>query len=272
MKEFKVGLQLYSVRDYMEKDMDSTLKAVKEMGYDYVEFAGYFGKSAKEVKTLLDKYALKCISVHQKPDIFVNEGQKAVDYLKTIGAEFCAIPWYNVDEYKNNWHSTVELFKNTGKLLYDNGIQMLYHNHDFEFEKIDGEYIIDKLYREIPENLMQPQFDTCWIHYAGENPADYLRKYSSRIKVVHLKDFVCEKFGGGPVYELIGNDKNKSREENGFKFKSIGSGIQNWEKILNACEDTDAEILIVEQDRSYDKSSLDEAKNSRIYLKENFGI
>ena len=58
MKKFKVGLQLFSIRDAMEKDMDATLKAVKEMGYDYVEFAGYFGKSAEEVKAILDKYGL----------------------------------------------------------------------------------------------------------------------------------------------------------------------------------------------------------------------
>ena len=65
MSNLKVGLQLYSLRGKMEQDMEGTLKAVKEMGYDYVEFAGYFGKSAEEVKAILDKYDLKCISVHQ---------------------------------------------------------------------------------------------------------------------------------------------------------------------------------------------------------------
>ena len=92
MKKFKVGIQLYSLRDAMEKDMDATLKAVKEMGYDYVEFAGYFDKSAEEVRTLLDKYGLECVSVHQAIGLFEEEGKAAVDYLNTIGAKYCAIP------------------------------------------------------------------------------------------------------------------------------------------------------------------------------------
>ena len=70
MKKFKIGLQLYSVRDDMEKDMDLTLKQVKEMGYDCVEFAGYFGKSAEEVKAILDKYGLEAVSVHQRHEVF----------------------------------------------------------------------------------------------------------------------------------------------------------------------------------------------------------
>ena len=117
MKKFKVGLQLYSVRDAMEKDMDATLKAVKEMGYDYVEFAGYFGKTAEEVKALLDKYELKAISVHQATDLFEKEGKAAVDYLNTIGVEYSAIPWYDKNELYNNWDETVKKFAEVSKLL-----------------------------------------------------------------------------------------------------------------------------------------------------------
>ena len=98
MKKFKVGLQLYSVRDQMEKDMEGTLKAVKEMGYDYVEFAGYFGKSAEEIRALLDKYGLICISVHQGLDFYEEGGQSAAEYIKTLGANFSAIPWYAAEK------------------------------------------------------------------------------------------------------------------------------------------------------------------------------
>ena len=78
MKKFRIGLQLYSIRDAMEKDMDAALKAVKEMGYDCVEFAGYFGKSAEEVKALLDKYGLECVSVHQAPQLFKDDRRKVL--------------------------------------------------------------------------------------------------------------------------------------------------------------------------------------------------
>lgn len=271
MKKFKVGIQLYSLRDAMEKDMDATLKAVKEMGYDYVEFAGYFGKSAEEVKALLDKYGLECISVHQAIGIFEEEGKAAVDYLNTIGAKYCAIPWYAKEEYYNNWDKTVELFAKVSDLLKDGGIQLMYHNHDFEFGKIDGEYILDKLYSALPSDVLMPQLDSCWVHYAGVNPADYIRKYSGKMKVLHLKDFVCEKLGGGPVYALIDEDGNemkpKSKDESGFKFVPVGTGIQDWESILAAAEDAGIECVIVEQDMSVDRDPLDAAKMSRDYLK-----
>ena len=81
MKQFKVGLQLYSVRNDMEKDFEGTLKAVKDMGYDYVEFAGFFGKSADEVKDILDRLGLTAISVHEGTQNFNEKGQEAIDYL-----------------------------------------------------------------------------------------------------------------------------------------------------------------------------------------------
>lgn len=271
MKQFKVGLQLYSVRDAMEKDMEATLKAVKEMGYDYVEFAGYFGKTAEEVKALLDKYGLKAISVHQATDLFEKEGKAAVDYLNTIGVEYSAIPWYDKNELYNNWDETVKKFAEVSKLLKAGGIQLMYHNHDFEFVKVDGEYVLDKLYRTLDAETLMPEIDTCWVHYAGVDPAEYVRKYAGRIKVLHLKDFVCKKLGGGPVYALIDEDgneiKNTSKEDNGFKFTPVGSGIQDWNEILTAADEAGVEYVIVEQDDSYETCSLEAAKMSRDYLK-----
>ena len=271
MKKFNVGLQLYSVRGEMEKDMDATLKAVKEMGYDYVEFAGYFGKTAEEVKALLDKHGLTAISVHQAPDLFEKEGKDAVDYLNTIGVKYCAVPWYVKDEFYNNWDGTVEKFKRVSALLQDGGIQLMYHNHDFEFEKIDNEYILDKLYSTLDSSVLMPEIDTCWVHYAGVNPAEYIKKYSGRIKVLHLKDFVCEKLGGGPVYALIDEDGNEmkggSKEDNGFKFTPVGYGIQDWNSILTAADEAGIEYVIVEQDDSYGECTLETARKSREYLK-----
>ncbi len=271
MKKFKVGIQLYSLRDAMNEDMEQTLKAVKEMGYDYVEFAGYFGKSAEEVKAILDKYDLKAVSVHQAIDLFEKEGAAAVEFLNTLGVEYCAIPWYQVDEFHNNWNETIEKFKKTSKLLKSGGIQLMYHNHDFEFEKIDGEFILDKLYNTIPSDILMPQLDTCWVHYAGVNPAEYIKKYNGKIKVLHLKDFVCEKLGGGPVYALIDEDgnemKSNSQEDNGFKLVPVGSGIQDFPAILKSAEDAGIEYVIVEQDTSVDRDPMEAAKMSREYLK-----
>ncbi len=273
MKKFKVGLQAYSIREQMEENMDKALAEVKAMGYDYIEFAGFFGKSAEEVTKLLTKHSLTAISAHQGPKLWWDESQKAIDYLKEIGVKYCAIPWYSVDEYFNNWEETMKKFTEYGKALQDAGIKFLYHNHDFEFNKIDGEFIFDKLYQTIPQNLLNPQIDTCWVHYAGQNPVEYIKKYASRVEVVHLKDFVCKKLGGGPVYELIDEEtKTNDKEAKGFKFMPIGEGIQNWEEILKACEESGTEYVIVEQDQSYDESAMECAKRSREYLQNTFNI
>lgn len=273
MKKFKVGLQLYSIRDDMQKDMDAALRQVSEMGYEYVEFAGYYDHSAEEVRAMLDKYGLKCVSVHQSPSLFLEEGQTAVDFLKTIGASYCAIPWYEASKLKGtpDWEQTVADFTKVGTLLKENGIQMLYHNHDFEFQKYEGKFLLDWIYETIPADILQPQVDTCWVHYAGNDPAAYLEKYAGRIKVVHLKDFVCKNLGSGPVYALIGEDgkeqKKASQEENGFEFRPVGHGIQNFPAILEACEKAGAEYVIVEQDMSNDRPALEAARMSREYLK-----
>lgn len=272
MKKFRIGLQLYSVRDDMAKDMDATLRRVKEMGYDCVEFAGYFDHSAEEVKAMLNKYDLECVSVHQTPQLFVDEGQKAVDFLKTIGAKYAAVPWYEKDKLAGSpeWDNTVKVFTEVSALLKKNGIKLMYHNHDFEFNKVDDKYILDILYDTLPQDVIEPEIDTCWVHYAGVNPSEYLLKYSGRINIVHLKDFACKNLGGGPVYALIGEDgkeEKSSREDNGFEFRPVGHGIQDIPAIVEASEKAGASILIVEQDQSNDRPPMEAAKMSRDYLK-----
>ena len=109
MSKFKLGLQLYTIRDEMEKDMDACLKKVKEMGYDCVEFAGFFGKSAEEVKAMLDKYGLEAVSSHQTVGIKDDEPlspEDTVKYLNTLGVKYCAIPWYGKENYVEDFDGT----------------------------------------------------------------------------------------------------------------------------------------------------------------------
>ena len=273
MKNFKIGLQLYSIREDVEKDMDAALKAVKEMGYDCVEFAGFFGKSAEEVRAMLDKYGLEAISVHQTAEPWLKEGQKAIDYLKTVGIKFCAIPWYPVEKLCNpeEFEKMVKEFTDFGKALKENGIQLLYHNHDFEFtNKIDGEYVFDCIYNSVPADLLRPEMDVCWIKYGGEDPCKYIEKYDG-MKLLHLKDFTAKKMAGGPAYALIddngGEAKENTKEANGFEFKPVGYGVQDFKTILESAEKSGIECVIVEQDMHPEHSALEDAKLSIDYLK-----
>ena len=277
MKKFHVGIQLYGVRKAMEKDFEGTLKAVAEMGYEYVEFAGYYGHTAEEIKDLLDKYGLKCISVHQGLDFYDENPDAAAEFLKYFGAKYSVIPWYGAEKLAgtDEWAASAARFKKVGEVLKAHGMKLGYHNHEFEFNKHEGKYLHDYIFDEVGD-LIDPELDTCWVHYAGINPADKIREFSGRVEIVHLKDFVCKELGGGPAYDLIDNTGKgigtKSREDNGFQFRPLGQGRQNFAEILEACEAAGTEVVIVEQDQTYDVPELEAAKISRDYLRDTFGL
>ena len=118
------------------------------MGYEYVEFAGYYDKTAEEIKAILDKYNLKAISVHQSYTAFIGEdAQKNVDFIKTLGVKYAAIPWMGKEKHKgsDDYEKALTEIKEAAKNLKDSGIQLLYHNHDFEFEKYDGKFLLEWL-------------------------------------------------------------------------------------------------------------------------------
>ena len=260
MGRIKVGLQLYSISDYMQKDMDKALGEVKAMGYDYVEFAGYYDKSAEEIKTLLEKYGLECVSIHRGLNRFDDNKESEMNYIRVLGAKYCVIPWYEVSKLAGGeeWENTVKRFTNHAEDMKEIGVKLLYHNHSFEFNKFEGKYLIDHIYETIPPDLLDPEFDTCWVRFAGEDPCRYIEKFRGRVDVLHIKDFTCEKFPTAPVYDL---------EENGFVFKPCGYGIQNFKEILASAEKSGTKYVIVEQDMHPERDSMEDAILSREYLR-----
>ena len=275
MKKFHVGIQLFGVRNAMSEDFEGTLRALAEMGYEYVEFAGYYGKSAEEIKATLDKYGLKCISVHQVLDFYNEDADAAAEFLKTFGVKYSVIPHCMVTRLagSDEWEKTKESFSAVAEVLRRHGMVLGYHNHDFEFETHNGKYLFDYIFEEIDA---VPEIDTCWVHYAGVEPTEKIREYSGKVEIVHLKDFVCNRLAGGPTYDLIdaeGKPMKISREDNGFEFRPLGQGRQNFAEILAACEECGTNVVIVEQDKTYGgMSELEAAKLSREYLKNTFGI
>jgi sugar phosphate isomerase/epimerase len=127
---------------------------------------------------------------------------------------------------------------------------------------------LDVLYKSVPADLLQTQIDTCWVNVAGEDPADYLKKYPGRSPVVHLKDFVMPGKKPEKMYELIGlQEEKKETEAKTFEFRPLGFGAQNLPKILQACEAVGAKWVVVEQDRpSMGKTAMECAEASFKYL------
>lgn len=275
INRFKIGIQLYTLREELEKDFEATIRALSEMGYECVEFAGYYGKTAEELKTILDLYGLEPVSVHQNYELFLDSNaQSHIDFLKKLGVKYCAIPWLGVENHAGSpdFSKTVEEITNVGKQLKDNGIQLLYHNHDFEFNTFENKCLIDWLYESIPSEYLQTEFDCCWVKYAGYDPVEFIKKYAKRSEVLHMKDFVCKKLKSGQVYDLIDeNGKNMGKtvteEDNGFDFRPVGTGMLDCPPIIDAAKEIGMKYIIVEQDRCNSCTPLETAKLSIEYLK-----
>ena len=265
-----VALQLYSVRDDMAKDFAGTLKQVKEMGYDGVEFAGFGSHSACEIRKMLDEVGLKGVSAHVPYEAMAADLDKVISDYKTLGCEYIAIPWLDlkVAPGGEDFESMIDPILQIGKAVKAAGLQLLYHNHDFEFRKVGDAYGLDVLYSSIPAEYLGTEIDTCWAKVAKLNPAEYVRKYKGRAPIVHLKDFVMGDKVTGSLYELIGDENSDANDDKkDFEFKPLGQGMQNIPEILEASLYAGAKWVVVEQDMSVSCPPLEAVRQSREYLK-----
>ena len=207
-----------------------------------------------------------------QPDVVIQDlpgiSQETIDTYKTIGCEYLAVPYLAGGQRPGDagFDMVLSCINVFGALCCKNGLTLLYHNHDFEFVKLEsGEYGLDYMYSNTQPQNLQTELDTCWVNIGGEVPAEYIRKYAGRCPVVHLKDFVGSKSEN--MYALIGTDAAKMEDSAKFEFRPVGSGKQDFPAILAAVVESGAKYVIVEQDNTYDIPCLEAAKMSREYLK-----
>ena len=268
MKTVPVGLQLYTVRDMMAKDVPAALAAVKAAGYDYVEPAGLYGLSGEAYKAALDAAGLTAVCAHVPLADFGEDPLSTVKTYEKLGLRYLAVPYVPEElRYgKDAFWKTMEYIRKLGMLCHERGIQLVYHNHDFEFTKMeDGRYVLDYMYETIQPEYLATELDVCWVSVGGEDPAAYVRKYGNRAPLVHLKDYVGQK--SAHMYELIGIKSDAKAEPATFEFRPVGAGVVNFPSVLAAVAESNAEYVIVEQDQSYAQTSIEAAKQSRNYLK-----
>ena len=264
MKKWPIALQVYSVRDNAAADFAGTMKELKAMGYDGVELAGTYGMTAVECKKILDEVGLELVSAHVNIDLL--EDDAVLDDYAATGIKFVAIPWLVGPKDAVELEAVIARIRKIGERVKAKGMQLLYHNHDFEFEKINDAYILDTYYSRIPAEYLQTELDTCWVNVGGEEPAAYVRKYTGRAPIVHLKDFAGSKSEN--MYALIGTDSAKEESTGKFEFRPVGYGRQDIPAILQASEDAGAGWVVVEQDSpSMGKTPMESVKMSIEYLK-----
>lgn len=264
----KVAVQVYSVRDDASADLRSTLTAIREMGYDGVEFAGLYHYTGEEIRALCEELGLIPISAHVPFADMRKDAEGVLKVYATIGCKYVAVPYLVAADRPGTpgFAQTITDIEKIGRCAKKLGIQLLYHNHDFEFMKIDGKYALDILYDAVPADYLQTELDVCWVNVGGENPSDYIRKYAGRTPIVHLKDFYGTRSEN--MYELIGVESKAPARPEGFEFRPVGSGLQDFPDILKASRDSGAEWVVVEQDMpSMGLTPMESIAKSREYLK-----
>ena len=265
-----IGLQLYSIRDDMAKDFKGTLQKVKDMGYDGVEFAGLYDNTPEQVKAMCDEIGLVPVSAHVPLADMLADIDKVIADYKAIGCQYIVVPYVTEERRPGGelFMQMIDEIRTIGQKVKDAGMTLLYHNHDFEFTKLeDGQYGLDYLYANVPADLLQTEVDTCWVKVAGEDPAAYVKKYTGRSPLVHLKDFHKE---GRPanMYQLIGTEVEEQESHGTFEFRPVGHGDQDFGPILEASVEAGAQWVVVEQDQSNGRTPMEAITLSRQYLKE----
>lgn len=271
MKKDRIALQLYSVRWQLEKDFYETLRQVKAMGYSGVEFAGLFDRDPAQVRQWCEELGLQVVSAHVPFQELMGDMDGTIAKYRALGCPRVVIP-YLTEELRPGqpgFQTVIDGMKVLGRKLQEQGMVMQYHNHDFEFVKLDGEYALDILYREIGPELLQTQLDTCWVKVGGEDPAAYIRKYAGRMPTIHLKDFLGSK--SEHMYGLIGLEGTETRADGtAFLLTPLGKGCQDFPAIVKAADEGGAQWYIVEQDQpSLGLNPMECAKTSVEYLLEN---
>ncbi|UVI30593.1 sugar phosphate isomerase/epimerase family protein [Paenibacillus spongiae] len=247
-----VGLQLYTLRDQTEKDFLGTIRKVAEMGYNAVEFAGYFNTPAKELKALLDELGLEAPSAHVglnfgEPDKIEQDLAVQIEYAKEIGLKYIVTPWAPLPENptEEDVDKLASILEAAGRQVAAAGLQYGYHNHDFEFKLVNGRPAMDLLLEKVPAEYLIAEFDLGWVHMGGQNPVDYVTRYAGRVPLAHFKDF-----------------------GQGRRDTEVGKGVVDLKGVLGVAEKVGIEYFIVEQEE-FASSSLESAKICLEFFREN---
>lgn len=230
MADKPYALQLYTVRDRLERDLPGTLAAVREIGYQYVELAGTQGCSPEKYRGLLDEAGLCAVSAHIGYEEIVAHPERAVAYARCFGLRFIVVPWLGGEGFdtREAWIEAARRMDAAGEHLRQAGIRLCYHNHAHEFASVDGERIHDLLFSHSDPGRLAVQLDTCWAAVGGVDPVEPIKTYGGRVPLLHIKDYMME--GGSPA------------------FTEVGRGCMRWPDIFDAAREAGVAWYIVEQD------------------------
>ncbi|MFJ7725157.1 sugar phosphate isomerase/epimerase family protein [Neobacillus sp. NPDC097160] len=247
MSNIPVAVQMYTLRQECEQDFVGTLKKVAELGFDGVEFAGYGGLTAKDVKALLEEFGLQAAASHVPLNELENNLGGVIEDQKVLGSKYIVCP-YLLPDHRNeeDYKKLISFLDQAGETCRSEGITLCYHNHDFELERLsDDRMALETIFDDTNRENVKAELDVYWLTKAGQNPVEWVNRYQNRTPLIHLKDMTkdAEQF-----------------------FAELGTGGVDIEAILNIGGKAGVQWWIVEQDLTR-RSPFESIEISRNYLK-----
>lgn len=224
------SIQLYSLRNEAKKDFFNVLKILGEIGYTGVEFAGYYNKSAVELKEILDKYKLKSIGSHISLQRLQNNLDEELEYNSILKTEYIICPWSDI-KTKEDALKIAEILNPIAKKCNEAGFKFAYHNHNHEFVKDGSKYLLDILFDNLSNVFME--LDLYWTAYAGLDVLNYIEQHKALVKLLHIKQ--------------IKDNETK-------KCVDLDEGILDFNNIITKAKDFGVEHFILEQEE-FEKSA-----------------
>lgn len=243
-----IALQLYSIKELTNEDFLGTLKRVAEIGYDGVEFAGYFGTSAGQLKKALDEYGLKAAGSHIGMPDLTERLEEMIEYSLAIDSPYIICPGIPEDlrDHADGYKRAAEMFDRIGERCKEQGLRFGYHNHGIEFQRYDGLTGMELLASHTRPEHMFFELDTYWAEYAGFRAVEWMESFQDRCRILHIKDM-----------------KSKQDQRN----TEIGSGILDFRAITATGKQLGVEWYTVEQEE-YEIPQLESIQKSLSYLRQ----
>ncbi len=259
-RTFGVGLQLYTIRDAMGTDVQGSLKKVSDMGYKYLELASYadgkfYGYEPAEFRKMVEDLGMEILSSHTKVEekgITLENAQKMAEDHAKLGTKYCVQPWI-VEEARTTIASYQKMaadWNQVGEIMKEHDIRFGYHNHNFEFDVVEGKVpYYDVFMVELEKDLVTMEIDIFWATKAGQDPVEMFNKYPGRFELFHMKDMFTRE---EPYFTTEGVDD----------FAPVGAGVIDFKKILEAKDVAGMKYMIVEQDSTKDGKPFDAIQTS----------
>ncbi|MTH54788.1 TIM barrel protein [Bacillus mangrovi] len=246
MNQIPLAVQMYTLRDECERDFLKTLHKVAEIGFNGVEFAGYYDTDPAVIKKTLDDLDLKAAGSHFVLKEMEENLEQCIEAQQVLGSRHLAIAYpYDRMEKEEEYHRLAEKLNGMGEKVNAAGLTLSYHHHEFELASF-GEWTgLEIVLKETNPEWVQAELDIYWLAFAGKDPAEWISTYQDRVSLIHMKDM-------------------ESGE--GRSFEELGKGVINLSSVGDAAVKANAEWLIVEQDECK-RPPFESISSSLSYLK-----